>query len=71
MKVGLNMDIIEWKQNEYATDIPSEIDESYAGGLWDLAYDFMNSYKDADPDTFQTELYSLLGIVTHKYDNEM
>ncbi len=64
------MDIIEWKENEYQTDIHSDFDEAYAGGLWDLAGDFMDAYKDADIDTFQTELYGLLGIVTHRYERE-
>lgn len=32
--------------------------------------DFMDAYKDADIDTFQTELYGLLGIVTHRYERE-
>lgn len=69
-KRELNMDIIEWKDNEYEIDMPSETDESYAGGMWDLAGDFMDRYKDSNIDTFQTELYGLLGVVTHRYEKE-
>lgn len=56
--------------NNYDLTVHSELDELGSNSFWDLAGDFMDAYKDADVDTFQTELYGLLRRITGSYEQE-